>query len=1208
MNLGQILETHWGWAARQLRCRFLAAPFRRIQLEHCADPEVRKAIDQILASTDNDEKALQQVLALAEEKTSPPVGTADDTKAKFKLVDPRTEEQLDHAVTVGWQYFMKLNHLAADKVHGREVGDVTRVTMQPVRGRRQGGGQRFGEMELWALLAHHVPALIEETLTLRSDDVIAAQSALSVAGQPTYAPALPESVRALALILRGLLLKLERRDKGGNWSDDWQYLDPNLRVEDVTAVRISPASAADVEKWCGKVAVQEVGDLKRGVEYFCPDHGWWRPEVTRHDLAMMTRQRRVPSHEDRKRERSGRQCPLCSDKPSLERPVWVFSPGGLCDTQAMGGAGDSFSLGATATLPEELKGRSKPAARFSRRDTMALMRLAAPVANPLLAMTACAGAPQSMLRQVLSWETVVDRKSGEWINWASRNREGQAPDYIGGLDLLKEALRNATVAHRLGVEWPDAVWNAAEIAALPIVPPDFRAIWFSDDGAKRPSELHVLYMDVLNANRALKHALESAPQDPKELLICKRRLQRVVNMLFIGGLDKRGDRHQAGSLGDLIQGKQGLLRYALLGKRVNYSGRAVIVGDPDLDLDECRLPRAIVKSAGRFLGRRAQGRNPQEATVLLNRAPSLHRSSVMAFKATEWDEDAIAVPPLVCGAFNADFDGDTMSVFVPLRDEALSEASNKMSPSRHALSAASGKLQLHLAQDIVSATFIASHSDSVARNSLESLLGSLGAGPLDKSGLADLITQIARDSGSKEAAKKAQELLKTVLPALTRWGLSLGIADIPYLAADRRPVRWGKEQIAEVESWCTGQLRSGLSNDNPVSIMVCSGARGDMRSVMQMGALRGTVQGSGDGELVVRGNFREGLSREDFLTSAYGARRTLMDKKLATADAGYLTRLLVECTYGQVVSARDCGTTKGLEVRSFGRLLHAGDPGVDAEAKAPSLASRLVGRVLASPIASLGLKKGQLLNEDLAGLVESAACSSEVVIRSPLTCEQQDGLCQHCYGWDLSTRDFPEIGMPLGVIAAQSVGERGTQLTMRTFHSGGIKTESITSGLPRVRRLLAGKVDMRQLVSADSKQRLEWDLRYAGEPTDLRVLRRKNGQPILKTVRLGRYREALEVLWHGFWWEMAQVYGAAVDARHFEVVLRSLLAGAKKPEDVAISASIRRGDAAHFVADAGFERAISVLAGAAFATDVKKNIGSIDELQRVKSRLMVGKR
>ncbi len=711
--------------------------------------------------------------------------------------------------------------------------------------------------------------------------------------------------------------------------------------------------------------------------------------------------------------------------------------------------------------------------------------------------------------------------------------------------------------------------GAMILDAVPVIPPDLRPMVQLDGGRFATSDLNDLYRRVINRNNRLKRLLDlGAP----EIIINneKRMLQEAVDALFDNGRRGRpvtgpGNRPLK-SLSDMLKGKQGRFRQNLLGKRVDYSGRSVIVVGPTLKLHQCGLPKQMalelfkpfvmkrlvdveiapnIKSAKRMVERR----RPQvwdvldevikEHPVLLNRAPTLHRLGIQAFEPVLIEGKAIQIHPLVCTAFNADFDGDQMAVHLPLSAEAQAEARILMLSANNILSPATGRPVTVPTQDMVFGiyylTLLVDGKKGEGRvfRRVDEIEAAYEAGDVDlhakiqyrpkrsgdmPSGDAEPITPIETTPGrvffnsalpadfgfvNTVIGKRATsigsivEILATRYPKVavaesldrikelgfrfaTRSGLTISIDDVKT-PPDKREIldRYEKEaekaesqfkrgiitdderRQKEVEIWTSANSEVGRAMEktlaliafNPLDMMVDSGARGNPQQVRQIAGMKGLVSNP-RGEMIPRpivSSFREGLSVLEYFISTHGARKGLADTALRTADSGYLTRRLVDVAQELIIRQVDCGSTRGIWIEGIVP---------DQAGRRSYLETRAYGRVLAEPLTLADgsvLAAGVMLSDaDLARLADDPS-HDRIRVRSVLTCEAPQGICAACYGQSLATGREIELGEAVGVIAAQSIGEPGTQLTMRTFHTGGIIGEDITHGLPRVVELFEAR-------------------------------------------------------------------------------------------------------------------------------------------------------
>ena len=695
------------------------------------------------------------------------------------------------------------------------------------------------------------------------------------------------------------------------------------------------------------------------------------------------------------------------------------------------------------------------------------------------------------------------------------------------------------------------------MTALPVLPPDLRPMVQLDGGRFATSDLNDLYRRVINRNNRLKRLLDlGAPA----IIIRneKRMLQEAVDDLIDNGRRGRAivgsHNHQLKSLSDLLRGKQGRFRQNLLGKRVDYGGRSVIVVGPSLRLHECGLPKKMalelfkpfvmnrlvmqgmahnIKSAKRMVERARPEvwdileEVIQTRPVLLNRAPTLHRLGIQAFMPTLVEGSAIQLHPLVCAAFNADFDGDQMAVHVPLSREAVQEARNVMLSTHNMLSPSSGEPLVAPTYEIVLGCYYLTQTKEGAKGEggryrdfddvrvafdagileLHSVVSVRAPGEgntwiettpgriifndvlpeelrrynvlMDKKALRDLVSEVYRLTGNATTSEVLDQIKQIGFHYATISGTTIGIADIQVppekaaiIAEADKEVELLEEQyemgliterekhVRAVNTWqrVSGRMDEVIQQHLPefggIYAMAHSGARGNEAQIKQMAAMRGLMSNPrGDIiELPIKSSFREGLSVLEYFISTHGARKGLADTALRTADSGYLTRRLIDVAQEVIVLEEDCGTDRGV-------LIHA--HASEEDVMIAPLGERIVGRVAASPIAhpdtgEVLVDAAEMIEEAPAAAIEDAGIT-ELRVRSPLTCEASRGICQQCYGRSPATGQLALLGDAVGIIAAQSIGEPGTQLTMRTFHTGGIAGKDITSGLPRVEELFEAR-------------------------------------------------------------------------------------------------------------------------------------------------------
>ena len=752
------------------------------------------------------------------------------------------------------------------------------------------------------------------------------------------------------------------------------------------------------------------------------------------------------------------------------------------------------------------------------------------------------------------------------------------------------------------------------LETVPVIPPDLRPMVQLDGGRFATSDLNDLYRRVINRNNRLKRLLDlGAP----EIIVNneKRMLQEAVDALFDNGRRGRavtGPGNRAlKSLSDMLKGKQGRFRQNLLGKRVDYSGRSVIVVGPDLKLHQCGLPKIMalelfkpfvmkrlvdldlaqnIKAAKRMVERqRPQVWDVlsdviQEHPVLLNRAPTLHRLGIQAFEPVLVEGKAIQIHPLVCEAFNADFDGDQMAVHLPLSAEAQAEARVLMLSVNNMLSPASGRPIVTPSQDMVIGIYYLSEfvedaegagrhfsdldeammayeigelslhapikirlgtlaGEPALHHDLKQTLGGLlNDEPYDPGGLAEttlgrvllnealpegfpfidsvviksdirLLVEVIIERYPRSAVADTLDLIKELgFRYSTKAGLTIALDDV-RTPGDKAKILAPFEDRAEkvqslfakgvvtdderrqelIEIWTeatekvTEAMMVGLKSEkfNSLDMMVGSGARGNMMQVRQIAGMRGLVANP-KGDIIPRpiiSNFREGLSVLEYFISTHGARKGLADTALRTADSGYLTRRLVDVSQEMIILEEDCETDRGI-------VISVND---ERGEKIRNLRSRIFGRVLAddlkvgrSLVATADNKKlraGTLIGTKELHAVGDADVET-VRVRSPLTCDTRGGVCQACYGLSLATGYIVELGEAVGIMAAQSIGEPGTQLTMRTFHTGGIAGDDITHGLPRVVELFEARTPKGRAIMSE----LTGEARYLDDEEGRRIV------------------------------------------------------------------------------------------------------------------------
>jgi DNA-directed RNA polymerase subunit beta' len=778
------------------------------------------------------------------------------------------------------------------------------------------------------------------------------------------------------------------------------------------------------------------------------------------------------------------------------------------------------------------------------------------------------------------------------------------------------------------------------MTTLPVLPPDLRPMVQLDGGRFATSDLNDLYRRVINRNNRLKRLLElQAP----EIIIRneKRMLQEAVDSLIDNGRRGRpvsgSSNHKLKSLSDMLKGKQGRFRQNLLGKRVDYSGRSVIVVGPTLQLHQCGLPKKMalelfkpfvmrklvekglahnIKSAKRIVERvRPEVWDVledviQDHPVLLNRAPTLHRLGIQAFEPILIEGSAIQIHPLVCSAFNADFDGDQMAVHVPLSAAAKREAREQMLSVNNLLQPSNGDpivaptldmvlgvyylttarpgakgegkafsdfddaklaydigvidLQATVKLRVAAAAPVNGEADEEAypgsllitttmgraifNDAINSVLLHHGQEPLpyfnevvDRAGLKRIVAGLIRRYGNQDTAQVLDGIKRLGFRYATQSGTTIAISDITMPTEKDQILKGADEEVQRIER----DYRRGLITDDerynevievwtkakdqvtkavsgvldpfgPVAMMAQSGAKGNIQQISQMSGMRGLMADPSGRiiELPIRSSFRDGLTVLEYFLSTHGARKGLADTAIRTADSGYLTRRLIDVSQNVIVYEEDCGTEQGIWITDL----------VEAARRDLRLA-QLPGRILAQDAVDEATgeviaERNTVIDEYVRDHLAAAREVPQMYLRSPLTCEARHGICQHCYGWHMGTRRMVQIGDAVGIVAAQSIGEPGTQLTMRTFHTGGVAGIDITSGLPRVEELFEARVPKGKAILAELDGVVE--------------LQRNEDSRIIKVVSRQTYRDEHDlpagyrpVVEHGAWVEIGQPVAAA---------------------------------------------------------------------------------
>jgi len=1149
MNIGQILEMHLGWIAKTLRVRMICPVF-----EGPLEKEIRK---------------------LLKKAHFPESG-------KTILYDGRTGEPFHQPVAVGYVYMMKLIHLAEEKVHARSTGPYALITQQPLGGRSRQGGQRFGEMEVWALEGYGAAYTLQEMLTNKSDDLQGRTKMHEeiVKGENTLNTQTPESFRVLVKELQALGLNLEFWKGSKKFSiKDMEEREEQWKIDDIDKIKIKLASPEEIKEWSyGEVRKTDTINYRT----FRPERGGLFCE----QIFGPTKNYECYCGKYRKMKYKGVKCERCgvevtSSKVRRERTghiklstpvahIWYIKKylPSLLNLKKSEVERVIYFVNYLVINPG--KTPLKKLQILSEEEYQRCKQLYGEDAFR-------AGMGAEVILQVLeemNLEELMKRLKEKLLEERNRTKRIKL---IRRLEVIEKFVHSGNKP-----EW-------MILKVIPVLPPDFRPMVQLENGVFANSDLNDLYRRIINRNNRLKYLLDiGAPQ----IIIQneKKMLQQSVDALIENEKISQpilGASHRPlKSLSEIMKGKQGRFRQNLLGKRVDYSGRAVIIPGPDLKLHQCGVPEKMalelfrpfvlaeilregkaetIKRANDFIEKTEPfiweilERVVEDHPVLLNRAPTLHRLGMQAFQPVLIEGSAIQLHPLVCTAFNADFDGDQMAIHIPLSFEAQLEAKTLMLSINNVVSPAHGKPIIFPTQDITVGCYYltikknAEEEERIFLSQEEVILAyELGKLALhqkiklrqgkdwisttpgrvifnqvlpqgmefknclvDKEVLTEIVGEIWKKYGNITTVEVLDKIKKIGFEYATKSGLTFSISDIPIIPEKKRFLQAIEEEvegynmraeageISEEERYkdvidlrarATEQIGEKVSRYlsenvlNPLYLMWKSGARGSKDQLRQIVGMRGLMArsvretyrhelwdevfkreldissalirqyfyplsgGRLRGRIIeepIRSSFKDGLTAPEYFFSTSGGRKGLVDTALKTAYAGYLTRKLVAVAQNIVISEEDCGTIDGLYIT----------PLIEEGKLIKPLSSRIVGRVTASPVVDPSTKEiivdfNEEITEEIAEKIEKAGVK-KVKIRSPLTCQAKWGLCRRCYGWDLSTHKLVNIGEAIGIIAAQSIGEPGTQLTLRTFHTGGIfrKGGDIPQGLPRATEL-----------------------------------------------------------------------------------------------------------------------------------------------------------
>lgn len=1235
LNLGQLYETHRGWQAKK---------------SAIAGNETIEAF-------------------------TPPTAVFKEDEVKELLIDPGTGKLLERPVTVGLMHILRLHQLAGEKIQGRGYNRhaYSPLSKQPLQGKVHHGGQRLGEMEIWALQAYDARNILQEAVTVKSDNPVArewlhqGQRRSKVTVKPVPQP--PEMLRVLQLYLFCMGLDLDYCDGHGKKFGNLFDVYPEI-IEKIKEVSIHPVEAAEVkQRAAGEVTDPYIGSEAEGYS----DNGLFSQPIFGPLVTGMCKCGKLIYGLTGREEK----CDKCGVEPiscdvrryrlgyvELAHPVFNV----MFFTVASRLLGLP-RLRMKEMLTEDMKNLPLKFEDFTdtliffwlsvnaskvMRDRIAqrLKHQFTPENTTLTALVDFLGREKLNFINSLPGKELMEGISSigllhDILAWLDTDRLKELRDFVS-YHLAGETNKNRRerIQKRLAVIqafFKSGVQPVTMMfSILPVLPPGLRSQYTTPEGKTFRGELNMLYQDVISFNRNLR---EGKSKDKENIKLLQQKVSALidVNKAFLPAYDRHGNRYQQ-CLAFFIKGKRGFFRANLLGKRVDYSGRAVIVPEPDLDLDQCGLPyemavalfkpllfsafreelsessgtrrnvlpdfRTVEARIRKTLEHIPDSLNSTQAfkqresdkkiiteilngygrcyPILMNRQPTLHRLGIQAFFFKVNPHDCVSMHPLVTAGFNADFDGDTIAIHRLVTPEALAEASRLMA-SNNLLSPASGSVTLNLGQDVALGIYLATKT-AAGRDELGDRTGlSVGEKPLSSAEFKKFIETVVWAYQNPERSTIVDNIKTICFEHATSSGITLSIADMPDMtkARDTIMAAGGTTDIMEEMNKQVEDVLSA-SPENPLALIKESGARGDVRTIRQLVAMRGAMERVTEekGQVAssyVLSSLREGMNLGEYFVSCYGSRTTLVDKKMGTAEAGYLTRQFVEMMHpmivveddclklddvlpalGIVISAaryewidvRDLNPAKAsehmiqalqgrhiemilwdvscidpenpLEYQKVGRtfddslinLIKEDNPqkkllGVKIWEKRTlkELQSKLYGRVLLSPVVFDGkeISSGYLVSDkDIAGQLAEYLLSDVnncLRVRSPINCRSRHGVCAKCYGLDLSTGRLAENGCKVGIIAAQSIGEPGTQLVLRTFHHGGVMgMTGISKAIPKVQRY----------IHANTLAQMEANARGLGEST---------------------YPDLIDAIKHIYTANKADIADS-----HFELLLKAMLA------------------------------------------------------------------
>ncbi len=811
--------------------------------------------------------------------------------------------------------------------------------------------------------------------------------------------------------------------------------------------------------------------------------------------------------------------------------------------------GCTFPIKHTHTVWKNKEGGLLDPKLFGTKDTerylkqFGIIKLNIPVFNPLYKINIGRNEDKMIIRGNATYVSAMDngKEILKKVDFDNLSAKLKPDDILTPVDALNKQFSEKLSSEKL---------QELTITNLPVIPLAFR------DPESYSNDLHIAYHRILEINKNLETI-----KDPFQIKRYALLLQKAIHILFWGN-----GKHNNTGLISRIQGREGILRSAVLARRVDYSARAVITPFPELQINECILPQKMEI----LFDSKEYNNSSLDKRVLIHRAATLHKYNILSFKVKKfWDEDTVGLPPLVCSYMNADFDGDTVAVHLPLSDKANKEASCLLSPELYLFGYSDGSFMPHITQDIVLGIYLLAKSNEGKKMIADIFKLPLTdiKTPLIGNKLKKLCADFSRKNPNNISVRALFELSILGFKQATLSGASFSIFDVPAISLEERislkssnPDEWRQRVSDKIQTLSRTLAES--ETPNGVAWLIESGARGSKDQIVQLGGIRGSMYRP-DGKRIdepVVGNFREGLKSYEYWISAPGTRKGMIDKHINTQPAGILHRKLVESGYPLEIVEEDCNTPNGIFIRKEWNIPEGTFIG---KAQNVPFSKRIIGRTLTEAILlnlnnnKIEIIEGKQIDYSLAKTIEENQNIKKIKVRSPLLCKANGGICSKCYGLSLDRLELQNIGTPIGLIAGHVIGERGVQLAMRTFHTGGASVSEVISSLPWIRKFLGAKevkIPIYKIITNDRIEKINrWNLILSFLSSKVDTIEEIDEAelsindflqqliPKDKGTQDIDYSKIYDNFLHVIGFEILSIYSGEIANIHFEVLFKAML-------------------------------------------------------------------